>query len=73
MSSAMLIECVDDFASRLERKTVMILDNASPHRSVLFEGRLAGWRAQGLYTQYIPAYCPELNRIECLWKQLKYH
>lgn len=23
--------------------------------------------------QYIPAYCPELNRIECLWKQINYY
>lgn len=73
MSSAMLIECVADFASRLKRKTVLVLDNASTHTSALFESRLAGWRAQGLYIQYIPAYCPELNRIECLWKQIKYH
>jgi transposase len=73
MSSAMLIECVDDFASRLTRKTIVIMDNASTHKSALFADRLAGWRSQGLYIQYIPAYCPELNLIECLWKQIKYH
>lgn len=73
MSSAMLIACVDDFASRLTRKTVMIIDNASTHTSALFQSRLASWRSQGLYIQYIPAYCPELNLIECLWKQIKYH
>jgi transposase len=73
MSSAMLIECVDDFASRLTRKTILIMDNASTHKSALFESRVSGWRSQGLYIQYIPAYCPELNLIECLWKQIKYH
>lgn len=69
----MLIECVDDFASRLARKTILILDNAPTHTSALFQSRLTGWRAQGLYIPYIPAYCPELNLIECLWKQIKYH
>lgn len=73
MSSAMLISCVDDFASRLTRKTVLIMDNASTHRSALFESRLGDWRTQGLHIQYIPAYCPELNLIECLWKKIKYH
>ena len=23
--------------------------------------------------QFIPAYCPELNYIEILWKHIKYH
>lgn len=73
MSSAMLIACVDEFAHGLTRKTVLIMDNASTHTSALFQSRLANWRLQGLYIQYIPAYCPELNLIECLWKQIKYH
>jgi len=73
MSSAMLVACVTDFASRLTKKTILILDNASTHTSLLFQRHLAQWRQQGLYIQHIPAYCPELNRIECLWKQIKYH
>lgn len=73
MNSAMLVKCMDDFASRLVKKTVVILDNASTHTSELFRSRLAVWRKQGLHIQYIPAYCPELNLIECLWKRIKYH
>ena len=73
ISSAMLIACVDDFASRLTKKTVLIMDNASTHTSVLFGNRLREWRKRGLHIQYIPAYCPELNLIECLWKQIKYY
>lgn len=73
MSSAMLVACVDDFVSRLRSKTVLILDNASTHTSALFRSRLAGWRLKGLLVQYISAYSPELNLIECLWKQIKYH
>lgn len=73
LSSSMLVKCVNDFASRLTRKTILILDNASTHTSALFRSHLASWRTQGLYIQYIPAYCPELNLIECLWKQIKYY
>ena len=73
MNSAMLVKCMDDFASRLVKKTVVIMDNASTHTSELLRSKLAEWRKQGLYIQHIPAYCPELNLIECLWKQIKYH
>lgn len=73
MTSAMLVRCVDDFASRLIRPTVLILDNASSHTSAFFKSHLAVWQSKGLLIQYIPAYCPELNLIECLWKQIKYH
>ena len=73
MTSVLLIACVDDFVSRLVRPTVLILDNASTHTSALFRSHLAAWRVKGLLIQYIPAYCPELNLIECLWKQIKYH
>lgn len=73
MNGAMLVACVDDFVSRLQRPTVLVLDNASTHTSRLFGSRLAEWRTKGLLVQYIPAYCPELNLIECLWKHIKYH
>lgn len=73
MTSQMMVTCVNDFVSRLMKKTVLILDNASAHTSAYFKRHLADWRSKGLLIQYIPAYCPELNRIECLWKQLKYH
>lgn len=73
MTSEMMITCLHDFVSRLVKPTVLILDNASSHTSALFKSHLIGWRSQGLMIQYIPAYCPELKRIECLWKQIKYH
>lgn len=73
MTSEMMITCINDFVSRLLKPTVLILDNASSHTSALFKTHIAGWRSQGLMIQYIPAYCPELNRIECLWKHIKYH
>lgn len=73
MTSEDMVTCLTDFVSRLTKPTVLILDNASSHTSAYFKSHLAGWRSQGLMIQYIPAYCPELNRIEILWKHIKYH
>lgn len=42
------------------------------HRSEEFQTRLAEWQAQGLYIFFLPRYSPHLNRIERLWKQIKY-
>lgn len=53
---------------------VLIVDNASIHRSK----KMADYRellksnfSTNLY--FIPAYSPELNRIEMVWKQMKYY
>ncbi|MEZ1997105.1 IS630 family transposase [Acinetobacter lwoffii] len=53
---------------------VLIADNASIHRSK----KMADYRellktnfSTNLY--FIPAYSPELNRIEMVWKQMKYY
>lgn len=53
---------------------VLIVDNASIHRSK----QKAAWRkllseehSTDLY--FLPAYSPELNRIEMVWKRMKYH
>jgi hypothetical protein len=53
---------------------VLIVDNASIHRSKQMEGwrkLLAEEYSTTLY--FLPAYSPELNRIEMVWKQMKYH
>lgn len=60
------------YASALAKKTVVILDNAGIHRSALIQEKRLEWERQGLYFQYLPAYSPELNAIEILWKQAKY-
>ncbi|MBD0289056.1 MAG: transposase, partial [Flavisolibacter sp.] len=30
-----------------------------------------GWQQRGLYLFYLPPYCPHLNIVERLWKELK--
>ncbi len=31
------------------------------------------WEEQNLFLWFLPAYCPELNLIEILWKRIKYN
>jgi transposase len=66
--------CFDAFArqeSTLPR--VVLVDNASVHTSHRFLNRLSLWETQGVFVRYLPAYCSALNRIEILWRFIKYH
>ena len=52
---------------------VVVLDNASFHRSgVVQEARPALW-ARGIHLYYLPPYSPELNAAERLFRRLKHH
>ncbi len=53
------------------RLTVVVLDNAPFHKGKLLQQQRATWEAQGLYLRYLPAYCPQLNLIEGVWRKLK--
>jgi len=60
-------------SSSPDQWTFLVLDNASMHRHIdasILERWLVLHRFVPLY---LPPYSPELNRIEILWKQAKYH
>lgn len=71
--SEIVMACMDEFAEQITRKTIVILDRASIHTSKKIQQRTKQWQKQGLYLQFLPPYCPELNRIEILWKHVKYY
>ena len=54
-----------------KRLTVVVLDNAPFHKGVQLKERRDAWEAEGLYLRYLPAYCPQLNLIEGVWRKLK--
>ncbi len=67
---------LDTLAQRCDptRLTVVVLDNAPFHRGNLLQEQRATWEAQGLYLRYLPAlpaYSPQLNPIEGVWRKLK--
>lgn len=71
-----VIACIDAFIRRVRRDVtalpiVLVLDNASIHKGEIDEHRQQ-WLSQGVSLKYIPPYSPELNKIEILWRRMKY-
>lgn len=54
-----------------ERLTVVVLDNATFHKGADIQARREAWEAGGMYLRFLPAYCPELNLIEGVWRLVK--
>jgi transposase len=52
---------------------VVVLDNASLHISKVTKAARPGLAKLGIYLYYLPAYSPELNEIEPVFKQVKHH
>lgn len=50
--------------------TVLVLDNASVHRSKLTQNNFQHWYSQGLLLFFLPPYNPQMNRIEDEWLHL---
>ena len=70
--TGVVIACFDAFCHTITQKTVVVVDNASIHRSEAFEDRMPYWKKHGLIIKYLPPYSPELNLIEILWRRIKY-
>lgn len=69
---------VTDFLERVAkqgdgRRTILVLDNAPVHRGIDDETRKRWFFEHNMCLLYLPAYSPELNLIEMVWKQAKYH
>jgi transposase len=72
MKSEIFIELMSDFAEKIEGLTVLILDNASWHKSALTKSMFSQWEKKGLFIRFLPPRCPHLNLIETLWRKIKY-
>jgi transposase len=70
--TGVVIACFDAFCHTITKKTVVVVDNASIHRSEEFEDRMPYWKKHGLIIKYLSPYSPELNLIEILWRRIKY-
>jgi putative transposase len=51
---------------------VVVLDNAGLHVSKVVKSERRALAGRGIYLYYLPAYSPELNRIEPVFRQVKY-
>lgn len=73
IDSELVIACFDYLSRRLAKPTLVVFDGAPTHKSAAFQARVDEWEARGLYVYLLPAYSPELNLIEILWRMIKYH
>ena len=73
VDSAVVIACFDQFCDTINKKTIVVVDNASMHTSSKFKGKLGEWEENGLIVKYLPTYSPELNLIEIVWRLIKYN
>jgi transposase len=70
-----VVALIDRIARREQRMplTIVVLDNASIHHGIAPE-KLDDWLINHrLVLMHLPPYSPELNPIEIVWKQAKYH
>ena len=72
MTTDFVIESIETLLPSLCRPTVLVLDNATVHRSKLVQAKRKEWKRKGLRLLFLPPYCPHLNLIELLWRQVKY-
>lgn len=72
MNSELFIRYVNNFVAQIDQLTVVVLDNASWHKSNLTRSMFEQWESQGLYFLFLPARAPHLNKIETLWRKIKY-
>ncbi|CAB3774255.1 IS630 family transposase [Paraburkholderia humisilvae] len=68
------VECFIDgvLATGNGLPTVIVLDNASIHHSISDATRQRWLLQHKVILFYLPAYSPELNMIEIVWRHLKY-
>lgn len=58
---------------RRERPLMVVVDNYSVHKSDRVRWERRKLEAADVYLVYLPAYSPELSRIETHWKDTKYY
>jgi len=72
INTDVVIACVNAFCKTMKKKTIVIMDNSSIHKSEEFLEYIPKWKKKGLIIKYLLPYSPELNLIEILWRHIKY-
>lgn len=73
VKSEQVVAFIDALARdvKADQLTVVVLDNARFHTSHKVKEKQPTWAEKGILLRFLPPYCPHLNPIEALWKQLK--
>jgi transposase len=66
-----VIGYLENLSFCIRKKTVLILDNASVHKSRSIMERIPFRQQRGLFITFLPPYSPHLNIAETVWRKLK--
>jgi transposase len=72
VTSEVVISCIDEFFAIVEKRTVIVVDQASIHTSGAMQDHLEEWKERNIEIFQLPSYSPQLNLIEILWRFIKY-
>ena len=72
INAELLITFLDDFVSKITEKSLIVMDNAPFHHAKILKNKMEEWAKKGLSTWFLPSYSPDLNKIETLWRKVKY-
>ncbi|MBE9205302.1 IS630 family transposase [Nostoc sp. LEGE 06077] len=72
INSDVIIACIDTFFPTVDQPTVIVVDQSSIHTSDAILDKIEEWKERGITIFKLPAYSPELNLIEILWRFIKY-
>jgi transposase len=71
IDSSFIVHELDSLSLKIQKNTYVVLDNASVHRSKLFQKNQTIWENRGLFIFFLPTYSPQLNIAETVWRKLK--
>ena len=72
INSDVVIACIDAFFPKVDKPTVIVVDQSSIHTSDAIWQKLEEWKERNIIIFELPTYSPELNLIEILWRFIKY-
>lgn len=72
INSDVVIACIDDLSKKIKKETILVMDNASIHQNKKLWEKEKEWEKKGLKIFFLPPYSPQLNKIEILWRFMKY-
>lgn len=72
ITSSVVLSCIDSFFPQPEKRTVIVMDQATIHTSGEIQDQLERWKDRQIEIFWLPTYSPHLNCIERLWQFMKY-
>ena len=67
-----VIEFLKVLQATIGKKLLIIWDRLQAHRSILVRQHVEAQRG-AIALEFLPAYAPEMNPVECVWGYLKHH